>query len=73
MLRERFPRGEFPHHAGHAIGLGGFEDPHLVPGDRLPFAEGMLIAVEPGIYFDGRYGLRAENIYVSPEGGVTLG
>jgi len=74
LLSERFPDGEFPHHAGHGIGLGGFEDPHLVPGDGLPFAEGMLIAVEPGIYFEGRYGLRVENVYaVTPEGGVPLG
>jgi Xaa-Pro aminopeptidase len=72
-LAERFPDGEFPHHAGHGVGLGGFEDPHLVPEDRRPLEEGMLIAVEPGIYFAGSHGLRLENVYaVAPGGGVPI-
>src|SRR5947208_2145022 len=28
---EAFPGGELPHHAGHGLGLGAFEDPHLIP------------------------------------------
>jgi Xaa-Pro aminopeptidase len=33
----------------------------------------MVIAIEPGVYFPGRYGARVENIFVvSPEGGVEL-
>ena len=33
----------------------------------------MVIAVEPGVYFPGRYGARVENVFVvAPEGGIEL-
>jgi Xaa-Pro aminopeptidase len=68
-----FPGGEFPHHGGHALGVTSFEDPHIIPSDDLPLEAWMVIAVEPGVYFAGRYGARVENIFVvSPEGGVEL-
>ncbi|HZS90757.1 MAG TPA: M24 family metallopeptidase, partial [Chloroflexota bacterium] len=35
--------------------------------------EGMVIAIEPGVYFAGRYGLRTEDIYlVTAQGGRQL-
>ena len=52
---EAFPGGELPHHAGHGLGLGAFEDPHLIPADDTPFEPWMVIAVEPGVYFPGRF------------------
>jgi Xaa-Pro aminopeptidase len=68
-----FPGSEFPHHGGHGLGLGNFEDPHIRPGDDLPFEEGMVIAVEPGAYFPGRFGVRVENVFlVTASGGVEL-
>ena len=68
-----FPGGEFPHHLGHALGLTGFEDPHLIPSDETPLEPWMVLAVEPGVYFPGRYGARVENVFiVTPDGGVEL-
>jgi Xaa-Pro aminopeptidase len=68
-----FPGGEFPHHGGHGLGLGAFEDPHIIPTDSTPFEEGMVLAVEPGVYFPGRFGARVENVFlVTPDGGVDL-
>jgi Xaa-Pro aminopeptidase len=68
-----FPGGEFPHHGGHALGLTGFEDPHIIPSDVTPFEPWMVLAVEPGVYFPGRYGARVENVFiVTPDGGVEL-
>lgn len=68
-----FPGGELPHHGGHALGLTSFEDPHLIPSDTLPFQPWMVIAIEPGVYFPGRYGARVENVFVvTPDGGVEL-
>jgi Xaa-Pro aminopeptidase len=67
------PDGDLPHHGGHALGLTSFEDPHLIPSDTMPFEPWMVLAVEPGVYVEGRYGARVENIFVvTPEGGVEL-
>ena len=68
-----FPGGELPHHGGHALGLTSFEDPHLIPSDTMLFESWMVLAVEPGVYFPGRYGARVENVFVvTPEGGIEL-
>jgi Xaa-Pro aminopeptidase len=72
-LLERFPDGSFPHHGGHGIGVTPLEDPHLIPSDRTPLQAGMVLAVEPGIYLEGRFGVRVENMYlVTPDGGLDL-
>ena len=67
------PDGDLPHHGGHALGLTSFEDPHLIPSDTMPFEPWMVLAVEPGVYVEGRYGARVENVFVvTPGGGVEL-
>lgn len=72
-IEEAFPGGEFPHHAGHALALSAFEDPHMIPSDHTPLENWMLISLEPGVYFDGRIGARVENTFiVTPDGGVEL-
>ena len=72
-IKDAFPGGEFPHHGGHALGITSFEDPHVIPGDETPLAPGMVIAIEPGVYFAGRWGARVENIFVvTADGGLEL-
>ncbi len=63
----------FIHRTGHGIGLEGHEDPYLVAGNSDPLAIGNAFSVEPGIYLDGRYGARIEDIVVcGPAGPDTL-
>jgi Xaa-Pro aminopeptidase len=63
----------FIHRTGHGIGLEGHEEPYLVAGNAEPLHEGEAFSVEPGIYFDGRYGARIEDIVVcGPSGPVVL-
>jgi Xaa-Pro aminopeptidase len=72
-ILESFPGGEFPHHGGHGISISAFEDPHIIPTDHTTLENWMLLAVEPGVYFDGRNGARVENIFlVTPDGGLEL-
>jgi Xaa-Pro aminopeptidase len=54
----------FFHRLGHGIGLEGHEDPYLVEGNTAPLLEGDAFSVEPGIYLEGRYGARIEDIVV---------
>jgi Xaa-Pro aminopeptidase len=54
----------FIHRTGHGIGLEGHEEPYLVAGNGEPLGEGMAFSVEPGIYVEGRYGARIEDIVV---------
>jgi Xaa-Pro aminopeptidase len=59
----------FIHRTGHGIGLEEHEDPYLVTGNRDPLAPGHAFSVEPGIYLDGRWGARIEDIVVATEAG----
>ena len=59
----------FFHRTGHGIGLEGHEDPYLVAGNGEPLAAGYAFSVEPGIYLEGRYGARIEDIVVCTDAG----
>jgi len=59
----------FLHRTGHGIGLEEHEEPYLVSGNRDPLVAGHAFSVEPGIYVDGRWGARIEDIVVATEAG----
>jgi len=52
----------FIHRTGHGIGLETHEDPYIVATNEAPLREGMTFSIEPGIYLDGRFGARIEDI-----------
>jgi Xaa-Pro aminopeptidase len=60
----------FLHRLGHGIGLDGHEAPYLVKGDDTELAEGMTFSIEPGIYLEGRFGVRIEDIVVVTDDGA---
>lgn len=62
----------FIHRTGHGIGLEGHEDPYLVAGNEEPLVVGHAFSVEPGIYLDGRYGARIEDIVVCGDDGPDV-
>jgi Xaa-Pro aminopeptidase len=63
----------FIHRIGHGIGLEGHEEPYLVAGNGEALAPGMAFSIEPGIYLEGRYGARIEDIVVcGPDGPIVL-
>jgi Xaa-Pro aminopeptidase len=59
----------FLHRTGHGIGLDVHEDPYIVGGNALPLEPGMAFSVEPGVYLDGAWGARIEDIVVVVDGG----
>ena len=60
----------FVHRLGHGVGLEIHEPPYLVAGNRTPLASGMVHSVEPGVYFEGRFGIRLEDLVVVEDGGA---
>jgi Xaa-Pro aminopeptidase len=63
----------FIHRVGHGIGLETHEDPYLVAGNAELLEPGMAFSIEPGIYLEGRYGVRIEDIVVcGADGAVVL-
>jgi Xaa-Pro aminopeptidase len=60
---------QFIHRTGHGIGLETHEEPYIVAGNAEPLAPGDAFSVEPGIYVEGRWGARIEDIVVVTERG----
>ncbi len=62
----------FIHRTGHGIGLEGHEEPYLVSGNQKPLVAGNCFSTEPGIYLEGRYGARIEDIVVCRRDGPDI-
>ena len=61
----------FLHRTGHGIGLDVHEDPYIVGGNTTTLEPGMAFSVEPGIYLDGDWGARIEDIVVVTDDGCA--
>jgi len=59
----------FVHRTGHGVGLDVHEEPYLVAGNDRELEPGMVFSVEPGIYLEGRFGCRIEDLVVVTEDG----
>lgn len=54
----------FMHRTGHGIGMETHEEPYIVSGNTEPLQPGHAFSVEPGIYIEGTWGARIEDIVV---------
>ena len=63
----------FIHRTGHGIGLEVHELPYIVEGNEQQLEPGMCFSIEPGIYLEGRFGVRIEDqVAVTRDGAIRL-
>ena len=52
---------KFIHGLGHGLGIEVHEEPYLTPTSPTTLANNMVVTVEPGVYFENKYGFRIED------------
>ena len=62
--------GAFGHGLGHGLGLDVHELPRMSPETSDVLEPGNVVTVEPGVYLDGRFGIRIEDDVVVTADGI---
>ncbi|MHB1696734.1 MAG: M24 family metallopeptidase [bacterium] len=63
----------FTHSLGHGVGLDIHEYPHISKKNGDTVKEGMVFTVEPGVYIEGEFGVRIEDMcYVEKDGARVI-
>ncbi len=62
----------YPHSLGHAVGLDIHEPPRLSVKKDETLKPGMVITVEPGVYVEGSFGIRIEDLVLITDNGITI-
>ena len=70
ILSNAIPGGEFLHGTGHGVGLEIHENPRINSKSNDMLQEGMVITIEPGIYIEGSYGIRWEDLLLITDTGI---
>jgi Xaa-Pro aminopeptidase len=62
VLRKAKLADFFTHSTGHGVGLEIHEAPRIAAGQQDALEPGMVITIEPGVYFSGKWGARIEDM-----------
>ncbi len=63
----------FGHGLGHGVGLDVHEEPRISPKGEHLLQEKMVFTIEPGIYLEGKFGVRIEDtVLMGPDGATPL-
>jgi Xaa-Pro aminopeptidase len=72
VLRKAGSGRYFTHSTGHGVGLEIHEAPKVAAGQMEVLKPGMVITIEPGVYFPGKWGVRIEDMVAVREGGCEV-
>jgi Xaa-Pro aminopeptidase len=78
LIRARLTEGGYPgqpsHPIAHGVGARAHEPPYAHQAGGGELSEGMVLAIEPGVYWEGGGGLRLEDDFlIAPGGAEKLG
>jgi Xaa-Pro aminopeptidase len=62
----------FTHSTGHGVGLEIHESPRVADGQKEILQPAMVITIEPGVYFPGKWGIRIEDMVAVTAGGCEV-
>jgi Xaa-Pro aminopeptidase len=62
----------FKHGLGHGVGLQIHESPRISSSSDETLVSGMIVTVEPGVYFDGDFGIRIEDDVLVTDSGCEV-
>jgi Xaa-Pro aminopeptidase len=62
----------FTHSTGHGVGLEIHESPRIAAEQKDLLKPGMVITIEPGVYFPGKWGVRIEDMVAVTESGCEV-
>ena len=71
ILTEKGYGKYFTHSLGHGIGVNIHEAPALSPKGKGTLENGMVFSIEPGVYINGKFGIRIENTVTLKDGVVS--
>ncbi|MCS6760898.1 MAG: M24 family metallopeptidase [Candidatus Devosia symbiotica] len=58
----------FTHRTSHSLSIDIHETPYIIATFNTVLEEGMVFSIEPGIYLQGQFGLRLEEIVITRNG-----
>ena len=61
------------HSTGHSLGLDIHENPSVSLKDQTVLENNMVITIEPGIYLEGEFGIRIEDMVLVDKKGKLIG